>query len=34
MISPYLKRPLRALDQVKAQQTTTDQPSARPEPAY
>lgn len=34
MISPYLKRPLRALDQVKAQQTATDQAPANAEPAY
>ena len=34
MISPYLKRPLRALDQVKAQQTTTDQTPANAEPAH
>lgn len=34
MISPYLKRPLRALDQVKTQPRATDQTPANAEPAY
>ena len=33
MVSPYLKRPIRALDQVKAQQTAANQTPASSEAA-
>ena len=33
MISPYLKRPIRALDQVKAQQAAANQTPAGAGPA-